>query len=264
LREYYPAALEAFDDWAMPAAWEFVVAFPTPRELTKAGRRKWQKFLHTHRLYRPETAERRMEVFARADRFVSPSTAVTEAKSLLAVTIARQLHTLQAQIAEYRRRIEKLFDEHPDSDIFKSLPGAGAKLAPRLLGEIGANREVFQTAEALQCYAGTAPVTKKSGKSCYAIIRSMCNKGLRATVHLWADESRKTCAWAQAYYQRLRDAGKRHAHALRCLGQRWLKILFRMWINHRPYDEALHMMSMLRHGSWVIGKLPELQPAAGV
>jgi transposase len=262
LHEYYPAALEAFDDWTMPAAWDFVLAFPTPLQLSKAGRRRWQKFLHTHQLWRPQTAERRMEIFARADRFVSPSSAVTEAKSLLAVSVARQLRTLQGQIAEYRRRIEKLFDEHPDSDIYKSLPGAGTKLAPRLLGEIGANREVFQTAQALQCYAGTAPVTRKSGKSCFAMIRRMCNRVLRATVHLWADLSRKTCAWAEAYYQRLREAGKGHAHSLRCLGQRWLKILFRMWVNHQPYDEAVHMMSMLRHGSWVPARLPELQPTA--
>ena len=149
----------------------------------------------------------------------SPSSAVTSAKSLLAVTLAKQLRTLEAQIGEYRRRIEKLFDEHPDSHIFKSLPGRGEKLAPRLLGEIGSNREVFESAEALQCYAGTAPVTRKSGKSCFAVLRWMCNKALRATVHLWANEGRQKCAWADAYYQQKGEQGKSHvstAHRMVC------------------------------------------------
>jgi len=264
LREYYPAALEAFDDLAMPGVWEFVLQFPTPVELIKAGQRKWQKFMHAHKLYRTEVTEKRMEIFARADRLVSPSQSVTIAKSLLAVTIAKQLRTLQAQITEYRARIEKLFNDHPDSDIFRSLPGSGKKLGPRLLGEMGANRQVFDSAQALQCYAGTAPLTRQSGRTCFATIRLMCNKVLRATVHLWADQSRSDCVWAEAYYQQKRESGKSHAQSLRCLGQRWLKILWRMWMEHRPYDEARHMKNMVKHGSWVLGHLPNLQPAAAL
>ena len=73
LYDYYPAALEAFDDWTMPAAWAFILAFPTPEALVKAGNRKWEKFLHVHKLGRPETYQRRLEIFARADRFCSTS-----------------------------------------------------------------------------------------------------------------------------------------------------------------------------------------------
>src|SRR6185295_18466000 len=165
---------------------------------------------------------------------------------------------LEAQIKEYRARIEEAFSEHPDGGIFGSLPGGGKKLAPRLLGEMGSNREVFDSAEALQCYAGTAPVTKKSGKSRFVNIRRACNKILRTTIHLWADESRHQCAWAQAYYQQKKSQGKSHAQALRCLGQRWLKILWKMWQNRTPYDEALHMKSLAKSNSWVIGLVPRV------
>lgn len=260
LREYYPAALEAFDDWTLPSAWEFVDRFPTPRDLAKAGLRRWQKFLHIHRLYCPTTAEKRLEIFGRALAFVSPSESVTTAKSLLAVTIVKQLRTLQAQLKEYRRRIEQAFADHPDGGLFGSLPGGGKKLAPRLLGEIGANRAVFESHESLQCYAGTAPVTQKSGKSCWAHVRRACNKVLRATLHLWADESRRTCAWAEAYYQQKKRQGHGHATALRCLGQRWLKIVWRMWQNRTPYDEALHMRSLAKSGSWVLALTPPAEP----
>jgi transposase len=260
LHEYYPAALQAFDDWTAPAAWEFIVAFPTPQDLARAGKRKWEKFLHTHKLYRPQTAGQRLEVFARAGEFVNPSPAVTRAKSFLANALARQLRLLENQLNEYRQRIAQLFRDHPDHDVFGSLPGAGEKLAPRLLAELGSNREEFDSPQALQCYAGAAPVSFQSGKVHRVHIRRGCNHWLRATVHLWADQSRRWCAWAQAYYQRKKQRGLGHAAALRCLGQRWLKILWRMWQDGRPYDEALHLRNQVAHGSWVIALVP---PAAG-
>ena len=260
LREYFPAALEAFEDWTVPSAWEFVICFRTPQELTKAGKRKWNTFMHNHHLWNARTTELRMEIFARADQFASPSKAVTTAKSLLAVTLARTLCTLEEQIKEYRRQITDTFSNHPDAGLFASLPGGGQKLAPRLLGEMGGDRQTFSSVEALQCYAGTAPITEKSGKSRIVKARWMCNKILRATVHLWADESRQKCAWANAYYQQKKKEGKSHAQALRCLGQRWLKILWKMWQNNTPYDEAHHMRSLAKSGSWVIGIVPVVDP----
>lgn len=252
LHEYYPTALKAFDDWTAHAAWEFVIAFPTPEKLLEAGQKKWMKFFRVHKLYQPESAEKRVKLFVQAGAFTNPSRAVINAKSLLAVTLAHQLIAMEKQLAEYRRRIEKLFAEHPDHDSFGSLPGAGQKLAPRLLGEIGGDRGQFDSPEALQCYAGTAPVTRQSGKSHWVCIRLACNKVLRATVHLWADLSRQYCAWAQAYYQQKREQGKKHAAALRCLGQRWLKILWTLWQRRESYNETLHTQNQVKHGSWVL------------
>jgi transposase len=260
LHEYYPAALQAFDDWTIPGAWEFVIQFPDPHRLASAGRRKWERFLHTHKLYRPQTAPGRLETFARAEALGKAKAAVTAARSLLAVTLARQLCLLESQLDEYRRRITDLFRDHPDGGCFGSLPGAGPKLAPRLLSEFGADRRVFETAEAVQCYAGTAPITRQSGRSRVVAVRLACNKTLRATVHLWANLSRQSCAWAEAYYQKKKADGMSHAAALRCLGQRWLKILWKMWQTGSHYDEALHMRNQTRHGSWVIQLLPQSAP----
>lgn len=260
LHEYFPAALEAFDDWVAKSSWEFVIAFPTPRALVIAGKRRWQSFLHAHKLYRPQTAERRLEIFARADAFASPSAPVTSAKSLLAVTLCKQLCLLESQLNEYRERINKLFNDHPDKDCFGSLPGAGEKLAPRLLAELGTDRRQFDSPDALRCYAGTAPVLRQSGKMRFACLRRACNKHLRCTVHHWADKSRLLCAWAEAYYQHKKSQGLNHAAALRCLGQRWLKILWKMWQTSKPYDEARHTRNQIKNGSWVV-KLISNAPA---
>src|SRR5262249_732256 len=104
LLEFYPAALEAFDDWTRPSTWEFVLSFPTPQVLATAGKHRWEKFLHTHRLWRPETAQKRLEIFARADQFKA-SPAIEKAKSQLAVTLCKVLVTLGKQLELYRKQI---------------------------------------------------------------------------------------------------------------------------------------------------------------
>jgi len=251
LKEYYPTALEAFADWTSASSWAFVEAFPTPAALTQAGKRKWEKFLHVHKLFRPETYERRLTLFGQAQIFCGHP-ATTNAKSLLAVALAAQLRVLEAQLGKFRARIQELFARHPDHEIFDSLPGTGEKLAPRLLAELGDDRQRFDSPQALQCYAGTAPVSYQSGRTQKAYLRLACQKVLRHTVHLWANLSREKCPWAQTYYQKKREEGHGHANALRCLGQRWLKILWKMWQTKKSYNAETHQRNRLRHGSWVL------------
>src|ERR1051326_5170421 len=250
LREYFPLALESFEDWTQPFAWAFIRVYPTAEALHKAGKRQWQKFLHTHKLWRSGTAEARLRAWQGGQQ-LNCSAAVTRAKSLLALSLVNVLQSLQKQIDEYRDQIRAAFKEHPDHDIFGSLPGAKDKLAPRLLAEIGTRREVFPDAQSLSCRAGTSPVSFESGQIRRARIRWACNGFLRHTVHLWARQSRRTCLWAQTYYSAKRAQGQSHASALRCLGKRWLKILWRMWQNRVPYNESVHLESLKTHGSFV-------------
>lgn len=251
LRDYFPAVLDAFEDMTLESSWDFLIQFPTPQTLVLAGKRRWEKFLHTHHLWREDSAERRYEIFARADKFCGAASVVTS-KSVLAISLVKVLKTLQAQLKVYRQEITRQFTQHPDSKIFDSLPGAGAKLAPRLLAELGIERNRFLDAEGLQCVAGTAPISFQSGQIKKVRVRYQCDKTLRYTVHLWADCSRKYCVWAQVYYQAKPKQGKSHACALRCLGQRWLKILWKMWQTRTAYDENLHNLNQQKHGSWVL------------
>ena len=254
LADYYPAALEAFEDWTSVSAWMFVQRFPTPEALAKAGKRKWQNFLHTRRLWGSTQGPRRMEIFARASQFAgTPPT--TSAKSLLALSLVQMLFVIEKQLAVYRQRIEELFARHPDHDLFGSLPGAGPKIAPRLLAEIGDDRQRFSgEAQNLQCLAGTAPVTKRSGKGrkyWQVHQRWACDKHLRHAMHLFAEQSLSRCVWAELYYQHHRQKNQSHANALRRLANRWLKIIYKMWIDRTPYNAELHHRNQLQHGSWI-------------
>lgn len=190
LAEYYPAILEAFDDWTQAFTWDFVIEFPAPQLLVKAGKRRWEKFLHTHKLWRPETAEKRLEIFAQADQFKA-SEGILRAKSQLAVSLAKLLRTLQQQLDIYRKQIEKLFNDHPDHDLFGSLPGAKKVLGPRLLAAVGVDPAKYGGHEALPCIAGTAPVSYQSGQMHKVQVRRACDKFVRHTIHLWANCFRK-------------------------------------------------------------------------
>ena len=257
LLAYYPAAMEAFDgDFSTPATWAFLDRFPTPSRLQKAGQRQWEKFLHLHKLWRPSTAQRRMEIFAQAEQ-LKVSEATIAAKSLLAVSLARMLRTLQLQLDLYRQRIEELFTQHPDHELFGSLPGAGPKLAPRLLSEIGSERERFENPASLQMHAGSAPITQQSGKCSYTKMRHHCQKALRHTLHLWCEQTIRRCPWANSYYRAQRAKNRSHADALRRLAHRWLKIIWKMWHSRSPYNEALHLKNQLKHGSWNLSLNPQ-------
>jgi hypothetical protein len=130
LAEYYPAALEAFEDWTSVSAWMFLQRFPTPELLVQASKRQWQKFLHSRRLWGSDQGPRRMEIFARATEFAGTAPTV-KAKSLLALSLVQMLFAIEKQLGLYRQRIKELFARHPDHDLFGSLPGAGPKIALR-------------------------------------------------------------------------------------------------------------------------------------
>jgi transposase len=258
LAEYYPTALEAFEDWGSVGAWMFVQRFPTPQALKAAGKRQWENFLHSRHLWRADSGPPRLELFAHATDFCGSAPAAN-AKSLLATSLVQMLLAVEKQLGLYRQRIEELFSRHPDHDLFGSLPGAGPKLAPRLLSEIGDDRERFGgEPQGLQCLAGTAPVTRRTGKAhanpprwpCHQ--RWACDKHLRHAIHLFAEQTLTRCAGAEIYYRHHRDKGRSHADALRRLGQRWLKIIHRMWMDRKPYDAMLHNENQLKHGSWVL------------
>jgi hypothetical protein len=252
LLAYYPAAMDAFEgDFSTPGSWAFLERFPTPKRLQNAGKRQWEKFLHAHKLWRPQTAPRRLEIFAQADRMTA-SEATTAAKSLLALSLMRMLRTLQEQLDLYRQRIEELFAQHPDHDLFGSLPGAGPKLAPRLLSEIGSERARFEDPSALQMFGGSAPITEQSGKSSYTRMRHHCQKAFRHTLHLFSEQTLIRSVWAKAYYDAQRQKRRSHADALRRLAHRWLKIIWKMWQTRTPYNEAFHLQNQIKHGSWLL------------
>ena len=135
------------------------------------------------------------------------------------------------------------------------LPGAGQVLAPRLLAAFGADRRRYQEAREVQQFSGIAPVTEKSGKSCWVHWRWACPKFLRQSFHEFAAHSRRWSPWAQAYYQQQIEKAADHHAALRALAFKWIRILYRCWKDRTPYDEQRYLQALRRRGSPLVKRL---------
>ena len=124
------------------------------------------------------------------------------------------------------------------------MPGAGPALAPRLLAAFGENRNRFVGAPAIQKYTGTAPVTERSGKQHWVHWRLGCPKFIRQTFVERAGETVTRSFWARAYYQQQRKKGASRNVALRALAFKWIRILYRCWVDGVPYDESKYLAAL--------------------
>lgn len=140
-----------------------------------------------------------------------------------------------------QKELSELFVQHPDYEIFDSLPGAGTLLAPGLLVKLGDDWQRFPTPGSVQALAGTCPVTEQSGKRKFVKFRKACDREFRYIAQQWAHHSKDESVWAYAYYQQVLARSGSKSHACRCLANRWLAILWTLWQTGEPYDEAYHL-----------------------
>ena len=173
-------------------------------------------------------------LFPSISTFETPPTdeGVITPNALLVQALVAQLRVTLQAIADFDKAIAQRAQEHPNCPLFDALPGAGVVFAPRLLVAFGEQRERYASAEALQKYAGIAPVTERSGKKAWVHWRLQCPTFLRQTFVEWAAESTRHAFWAQVYYQQQRDKGKAHQAAVRALAFTWMRLLYRCWQDH--------------------------------
>jgi transposase len=154
---------------------------------------------------------------------------------------------LVASLVDLRARIDVLDEAiaetlalHHDAAVFTSLPRAGTNRAALLLAEIGDCRARFPDDTALAAAAGVAPSTRASGKKHHVAFRHSCDKKLREALIDFAADSRQASPWAAHIYQRARDRGARHPHAVRILARAWCRVIWRCWTDNTAYDPARH------------------------
>ncbi len=245
LRDYFPQAVDAFCDITCPTSLDFLDQFPTFEETEAKTDEDWQIFLDEHRVHNPNARQRFLS--ALKSKPITVDEVVANAKSLLTKTIVSQLRAITAALKEYHKRIEELLKEFSDGTLFRSLPGVDIILAVKLLVAIGTDRERFSNANELQSFFGTAPYTKSSGQYRSVHFRLACNKTMRAALGQMALASLRSSTWAKNYFSKKRKDGKKAHHALRCLANLWLKVIFAIWKNRTEYDETKHLASIARH-----------------
>lgn len=239
LESYWAGAAEVFADVDSPIALAFIQRYCTPESASRLGPKRMAAFCAQHAYCGRRSAE---ELLARLRQ--APSVAQGElemdAKGELACSLARTLSTLVEQIRLLSSRIERHIANTDDGRIVMSFPRAGRICAAQILAELGSVRERFDSDEHLAAEAGVVPVTYASGKHKAVAFRWACNHRLRKALTTLADNSRHASAWAAAIYAKARGRGCDHPHAIRILARAWVRVLWRAWIDRKPYDPALH------------------------
>ena len=248
LKSYFPQAIEWAGDLDSRQACDFLEHWPTLEALQQARPSRLRKFYLSYGRPRFETMEERIDQIKQAVP-LTQDPAVLLAAPLMVRAIVAQIRTLIAVIEECDDEIKRLFRKHPDRQVFESLPGAGAVLAPRLLAAFGADRERWESAADIQTFSGIAPVTERSGKKLWVHRRLACSKFVRQTFHEFAGSSIVWCDWAKAYYHFHIERGKGRHATLRALAYKWIRIMFACWKNRTPYQEEVFLKSLAQRGS---------------
>ena len=238
LREFFPAALDAFCDLSTNTALTVLAAAPTPAAATKLTRANLVALLHdAGRGTRPADAGRLADIFA-AGQLRQPA-AVEAAMGQAVRAIIRTVAATNQSIKELEKALAASFEQHPDAEILDSLPGLGLVLGARVLGEFGDDPTRFTHAASRRNYAGTAPITRACGRHRAVLARHIRNKRLADACYLWAFATLTRSAGARAYYDQRRAAGDRHNAALRRLASKLLGQLHHCLTSREPYNETL-------------------------
>ncbi len=240
LREFYPAALEAFkDDLGGRDAMAILEYAPTPTSGRSVSQAKLISAL------RKAGRERNLEARAvelqgmlRQPHLEQPATLVA-AYAVIVKSCIQMIRELNAQTKALEDELTKSFELHPDAALYLSLPGLGFVLGARVIGEFGDDPNRYLDAKGRRAYSGMAPITKSSGIRHVVLARYARNRQLADACYLWAFSSLTGSAGAHQYYRVLRARGKSHHQALRALGNRWVSILHGCLRHGTLYSEAV-------------------------
>lgn len=236
LGEFYVNALNAFPNLTHKAALEVLGAAPTPGQGEKLTHRRVVTLLR--RSGRGDRAGVAETIVARLHEPALRQPPRIEAALGHAVSgLVKIIDTMQDVIADLEAAMTAEFEQHPSAALLRATPGLGPILAARVLAEIGDDPSRFATADGLRAFAGTAPITRASGKSKVVRTRHVKNRRLADACHWWAFAAITKSPGARLHYDRRRAAGDGHNAALRNLAN---KLLGRLWwclVNDQEWNE---------------------------
>jgi len=239
LREFYPAALRAFPELGTVEACSVLGMAPTPergRRLTLAKVRR-SLVASGRTRYLDRRAAEILEALRAPQLEASP--VLSEAYGSVVGSLVVVIDGLVHQVARLETQLADRFESHPDAEILRSLPGLGLVLGARVLAEFGDDPTRYADARARRSYAGSAPITRASGKRLVVLARVARNRRLADACHLWAFSALSSSPGARRYYDARRAAGKSHHQALRSLANRLVGILHGCLQHRQLYREGV-------------------------
>jgi transposase len=237
LREFYPAALAAFDDLTSAEALQVLRLAPEPALGAALSRTQIAAALRrggrTRRISERTAA---VQAALRAPQ-LQPPPLIAAAMGTSVAALAAVIAEMNTQAAVLEQQLAADFEQHPDAEVIRSLPGLGTILGARVLGEFGDMPNRYADAKSRRNYAGTSPITRASGTKRAVLARHARNKRLADAIYLWAFAALSASPGARAFYDHRRSAGDTHHQALRALGNHLVAFLHGCLARHTPYDE---------------------------
>ncbi|MGK2853943.1 MAG: IS110 family transposase [Microbacteriaceae bacterium] len=234
MEAYHPGPLRLFSSLDRDITLSFITDYPTPAEAGRVGAARMGRFCQRHGYSGrtpPEVLVERLR-----PNLLTGAPGTVAGKALSARVFTDQLALLNTQLRAYDRRLGELLHAHPDTAIFRSFPGIGPVIAGVLISEMGEDRARYPTPAALLADTGLAPVTRSSGRTRQVRFRYAANHRMRHAIDWWAFVAAREDDWSGQVYESARAAGQGKYRALRGLGARWTRILWRCWNDHTLYD----------------------------
>jgi transposase len=237
LRDYFPAALEAFDDLDAADTLELLGKAPDPASAARLTRGQIRAALKGARRRDIDTKTARIQEALRSEQ-LGRHKVITGAYAATTRSIVAVLATLNEQIKVLQGQVEQHFGQHPDAEIIMSQPGMGPITGARVLAEFGDAPGRYTDAKARKNYAGTSPITRASGKKKAVMARFVHNDRLIDALMLQAQSALRASPGARAYYDKQRDRDLSHNAALRQLANRLVGILHGCLKTRTNYNES--------------------------
>jgi transposase len=237
LREYFPAALEAFGDLDAPDTLELLARAPGPARAAKLTRAQVAAALKRARRHGIAGKANAILTALRSEQLSQPA-ALTAAYAATARALIAVITTLNQQVKALQGQVEEHFGRHPDAEIYRSQPGMGAIPGARVLAESGDDPHRYRDGKARRNYAGTSPITRASGKKKVVAARFIHNNRLIDALMTQAFAALHTSPGARTFYDQQRARGLEHNDALSRLASRLTGILHGCLKTQTPYDEA--------------------------
>jgi transposase len=237
LHDYYPQALVAFPNLAHRAAAVVLRAAPTPQAAQRLTPRRVVALLKQAGRRNDEGLAERISTTLRAPALRQPPP-VEHALGAAATGLIDIIDAMSRAIAALEVELAALFSQHTQAGIITSMPGLGPVLGARVLGELGDDPSRFDDVRGIRSFAGTAPITRASGRSRVVSARRICNRRLGDACHWWAFAALTKSPGARAHYDRRRAAGDTHNAALRNLANKLLGKLWHCLQHNTVYDDT--------------------------
>jgi transposase len=237
LREFFPAALAAFEDLTAPDTLELLGKAPAPDSAARLTTTQITAALKRARRHHRDQKAAEIQAALRTPQ-LGQAPLVTGAYAAAVRAQAAILGVLNTQIDLLQGQVEAHFGQHPDAEIYTSQPGLGQILGARVLAEFGDDPTRYTDAKARKNYAGTSPITRQSGKKKAVLARYVHNDRLLDALGGQAFAAISRSPGARAYYDKQRARGLGHRAALRQLANRLVGILHGCLKTSTSYDEA--------------------------